>query len=122
MVAFGPPLSKLALIANGKVKQNGSNEWIGDQDGFEAFQEFRQKRLDPSIPFIVPMLGTGRESEAKQPTFDMIGTMRQVIGQESVAYQSLDTQSRLAMLMGLLNTEAIQSLSRKEIHFQFLPG
>src|SRR5450631_952372 len=31
IVAFGPPLSKLALIANGKVKQNGSNEWIGDQ-------------------------------------------------------------------------------------------
>ena len=85
ILAFGPPLSKLALVADGTIKQNRTTEWIGDKDGFEAFQEFRQKR-ESTLPHIKTMLGTSRkiEAEGKLPTFDMIGTMRTVIERDDV--------------------------------------
>jgi hypothetical protein len=62
-----------------------AGEWIGDQAGFEAFQEFRQTRT-PAVPYIVPMLATDREVEAKMrlPTFDMIGSLREVIQRKDV--------------------------------------
>jgi hypothetical protein len=78
VLAFGPPLSKLVLISRGKIIQNRTNEWIGDQTAFEAFQNFRQNR-DIGLPFISPMLSTAQETEAKLPTFDMIGSMRSII-------------------------------------------
>jgi hypothetical protein len=84
IVAFGAPLYKFAKVAEGTIRQNRSVEWIGDHSGFRAFQDFREKRSDPSIPFITPMLHTGRESEMKSPCFDMIGTMRDVIGRNTI--------------------------------------
>jgi hypothetical protein len=68
IVAFGPPLSKFALISGGEIIQNRTTEWIGDQAGFEAFQQFRQNRLT-GLTFIDPMLTTGQQSEARLPTF-----------------------------------------------------
>jgi hypothetical protein len=84
ILAFGPPLSKLALVSGGKVTQNRTTEWIGDQAAFEAFQEFRQNRT-PALSFVSTMLGTSREGEAKLPTFDLIGTMGRVIERRDVS-------------------------------------
>jgi hypothetical protein len=84
ILAFGAPLFKLAKISDGVVRQNRSVEWIGDHAGFSAFQEFRAKRVDPTIPFIAPKLHSLRKSEMQSPCFDMIGTMRNVIGQANV--------------------------------------
>jgi len=83
IVAFGPPLSKFALISGGEIIQNRTTEWIGDQAGFEAFQQFRQNRLT-GLTFIDPMLTTGQQSEARLPTFDMIGSMRSIIERRNV--------------------------------------
>jgi len=84
ILAFGAPLFKLAKISEGVVRQGRSVEWIGDHAGFSAFQEFRAKRVDPTIPFIAPKLHSLRKSEMKSPCFDMIGTMRNVIAQADV--------------------------------------
>lgn len=83
ILALGPPLSKLALISSGTITQNRPSEWIGDQAGFEAFQDFRHNRK-PILPFVSEMMGTNKESEAKQPTFDMIGSMGSVIRRQDV--------------------------------------
>jgi len=60
ILAFGPPLSKLARISDGEVKQGHTAEWIGDQAAFAAFQEFRQTRK-PRLPFMKEMLASGQE-------------------------------------------------------------
>ena len=83
ILAFGPPLSKLARISDGEVKQGHTVEWIGDQAAFAAFQEFRQTRR-PRLPFMKEVLASGQEAEAQQPTFDLIGSMRTVIERPDV--------------------------------------
>ena len=85
IIAFGAPLYKFAKVAEGTIRQNRLVEWIGDHVGFEAFQDFRENRSDPSIPFITPMLHSIKEAEKKSPCFDMIGTMRDVIGRSEIA-------------------------------------
>jgi len=40
IIGFGPPLSKLAAVKDGKIRQRGTTEWIGDKNGFEAYQRF----------------------------------------------------------------------------------
>lgn len=85
IVAFGAPLYKFAKVEEGAIRQNRSVEWIGDHVGFRAFQDFREQRSDPAIPFITPILHSIKESERRSPCFDMIGTMRDVIGRDEIA-------------------------------------
>jgi hypothetical protein len=85
ILAFGAPLSKLALISDGIIRQGRTTEWIGDKVAFEAFQGFRLNR-EPPLPYIDIKLGTNREIEAKGklPSFDMIGSMRTIIERADV--------------------------------------
>jgi len=102
ILAFGPPLSKLARISGGQIKQGSAVEWIGDQAAFAAFQEFPQTRK-PRLPFMKEMLASGQEAEAQQPTFDLIGSMRTVIERPDVTSVFGGKQHRRAIRISQLH-------------------
>jgi hypothetical protein len=79
IIGFGPPLSKLAAVKDGKVRQHGSVEWIGDKNGFEAYQRSRLERVKSSGAPFEPLLGTGSEPDLQTPLFKMLHAIRYAI-------------------------------------------
>ena len=79
IIGFGPPLSKLAAIKDDKIRQRGNIEWIGDKNGFEAYQRFRLERVKSSEAPYEPLLGTGSEPDLQTPLFNMLHAIRYAI-------------------------------------------
>jgi len=86
LLMFNKPVQKIVRISGGRPYMKVQAAYIGDKDGFEQFQYFREHRtIHGAFPKTM-FLTTALESEAIKgnPTFVNVGAMHRVVNEAEV--------------------------------------
>jgi hypothetical protein len=83
LILFARPVSKIIPIRDGRIYRPTLVAWLGDQQAFEAFQEYRTNKAATKVnPLTSTLYISTNKTEEQHPdnvTFELLGALRYVI-------------------------------------------